>query len=139
MKKFLITAVATAVALIALPSCDEIVETTHWIQFEDGSANFNANLYLQMKVSDEVHFDAETQKNSFFGTEEEAIVWFNSKMDYLESEEFANSDPVVPVLEESSATFSLISPYDGEKDEDGISQGRKVTSRTVKFKEHSIL
>lgn len=60
-------------------------------------------------------------------------------MDYIESQEFAEAEPIVPVLSETSASFSLISSYGGETDEDGINNGRKVTTRTVHFTESSIM
>ena len=84
-----------------------------------------------MKVNSEVAFNVETMDNSFTGTEDDAIAWFNEKMDYLESDEFANASPQVPVLDGTTATFSLRS-LDGNE-EDGTT-GRKVTTREVTFK-----
>lgn len=139
MKRIVIVAISVLTAVMCLSSCEEIVTSTYWIQFEEGSDNFTYNLYLQMKVSEEISFEPTTGKNSFFGSEEDATVWFNEKMDYLESKEFAEAAPVVPVLSETSASFSLISSYGGETDEDGINTGRKVTTRTVHFTESSVL
>lgn len=139
MKRIIIIAIAVLTAVMHLSSCEEIVTATYWIQFEDGSTNFSFNLPLQAKVNKEVSFDPATGENSFFGSEEDAVAWFNGKMDYIESQEFAEAEPIVPVLSETSASFSLISSYGGETDEDGINNGRKVTTRTVHFTESSIM
>lgn len=135
MKKILLFMVALA-AMFTLSSCEEKIEATHWITYEDGSVNFATNLYLQMKANKLVEFDVTTQANSFFGSEKDAIAWFKDKMNYLESQEFANAEPVVPVLEETSATFILRSSYTPEGEEKDM-YGREVERRTVTFKVHS--
>ena len=110
----------------------------HYIKFEESNANFRSNLYLQRKAMNLIQYDANHLDNSFYGTERDAISWFNETLDYLGSEEFASADPEVIVMENTSATFSLMS-YSSESSVDGINYGHEVTRRTVEFKEHSML
>lgn len=133
MKK-IIAIIVSLLFMTGLHSCEEQVTATHRITYEEGSVNFKSNLYLQHKVSTEVN-----SVETFFGSEKDAISWFDEKMNYLESEAFANAEPQVPVLGTTEATFVLLSSYDPDKSDSEITQGREVKRRTVSFKEHSIM
>ena len=138
MKRFVFLAAAAVALMLAVSSCEQEEMARHYIKFEESNANFRSNLYLQRKAMNLIQYDANHLDNSFYGTERDAISWFNETLDYLGSEEFASADPEVIVMENTSATFSLIS-YSSESSVDGINYGHEVTRRTVEFKEHSML
>ena len=138
MKRFVFFAAAAVALMLAVSSCEQEEMARHYIKFEESNANFRSNLYLQRKAMNLIQYDANHLDNSFYGTERDAISWFNETLDYLGSEEFASADPEVIVMENTSATFSLIS-YSSESSVDGINYGHEVTRRTVEFKEHSML
>ena len=138
MKRFVFLAAAAVALILAVSSCEQEEMARHYIKFEESNANFRSNLYLQRKAMNLIQYDANHLDNSFYGTERDAISWFNETLDYLGSEEFASADPEVIVMENTSATFSLMS-YSSESSVDGINYGHEVTRRTVEFKEHSML
>lgn len=138
MKRFVFLAAAAVALILAVSSCEQEEMARHYINYEESNANFRSNLYLQRKAMNLIQYDANHLDNSFYGTERDAISWFNETLDYLGSEEFASADPEVIVMESTSATFSLIS-YSSESSVDGINYGHEVTRRTVEFKEHSML
>lgn len=111
-------------------SCEENVTSVCYIECVGESVNFASDFYLQVKVSREISYDVESGKNGFYGSDKDAINWFNEKMNYLESQEFADADPVVPVLDDCSATFKLVSLYSGDID---VSGTRDLASRTITF------
>ncbi len=136
MKRVIIAVIAAMAAVMSVSSCGEIVTLTYWVQVDEASDNYNTNLYLQTKVSKEI--DIANGQNTFFGSEEDAINWFNGKMDYLGSKEFADSDPV-PVLDGTTATFSLRTTH-GAADNSAVStDSETVTTRTVTFQSSSSL
>ena len=139
MKRILIPFSMAAVLLLGLSSCKEEKTSVYIIQYEEGSINFGSNLFLQSKVNSEIATNVDNLANtSFTGTESDAISWFNERMDYLESEQFANAEPVVPVLPETSATFSLRTGSDNQNNGSVVNEGgwdHIVTTRTVTFKE----
>ena len=138
MKKIIFLAVAAIAAMLMVSSCESTEMTTHYIKFEEGNANFTSNLYLQSKVMNLIQYNADHLDNSFFGTEKDAVNWFNETLDYLASDGFASAEPEVPVLESTSATFCLIS-YGSESSVDGVNYGHEVARRTIEFKAHSLL
>ena len=138
MKRFVFLAAAAVALMLAVSSCEQEEMARHYINYEESNANFTSNLLLQQKVMGLIKYDANHLDHSFYGTERDAISWFNETLDYLGSEEFASADPEVIVMESTSATFSLIS-YSSESSVDGINYGHEVTRRTVEFKEHSML
>lgn len=134
MKKgnFIIAVIMAVFTSFLFTSCEESITSVCYIEYVDGSTNFASNLRLQTKVSQETSYDVVSGKNGFTGSDKDAINWFNEKMDYLESQEFADADPVVPVLDDCSATFKLVSLYSGDID---VSGTRDLASRTVAFRE----
>ena len=138
MKRTLILFSMAAVLLLGLSSCKEEKTSVYIIQIEEGSDNFGVNIFLQSKVNSEIATNVDNLANtSFTGTESDAISWFNERMDYLESEQFANAEPIVPVLPETSATFSLCTSPDNQNSDSVVNDGawETVTTRTVTFKE----
>lgn len=138
MKRFVFLAAAAVALMLAVSSCEQEEMARHYIDYEESNANYRSNLFLQRKVMDLIEYGIDHLDHSFYGTERDAIKWFNETLDYLGSEEFASADPEVPVMESTSATFSLMS-YSSESSVDGINYGHEVTRRTVEFKEHSML
>lgn len=135
MKKVFLSILATFVALISFSSCEEIETSVYWIEFQEGSTNFNANLYLQAYVTNEVQFDPTTQKNAYTGTESEAIQWFDGKMASLKGDIKLNGQ-TIPILENTSASFSLVT---SSWDDDYVSsKTKKVKTEKVNFKEQHI-
>lgn len=131
MKKSFLFILAAFVALISFSSCEEIETSVYWIEFQEGSTNFSANLYLQAYVTNETQFDPSTQKNSFTGTESDAIKWFDSKMALLRGKISVNGH-IIPILENTSATFALVtSSWDGDY---VSSDTKKVKTEKVNFK-----
>lgn len=131
MKKSFLFILAAFVALISFSSCEEIETSVYWIEFQEGSTNFSANLYLQAYVTNETQFDPSTQKNSFTGTESDAIKWFDSKMALLRGNISVNGH-IIPILENTSATFALVtSSWDGDY---VSSDTKKVKTEKVNFK-----
>lgn len=143
MRRTLILFSIAAILLLAPSSCKEEETSVYIIQYEEGSTNFGSNIPLQIKVNSEIATNVDDLANtSFTGTESDAITWFNERMDYLESEQFANAEPVVPVLPETSATFSLRTGSDNQNNDSVVNEGgwdHIVTTRTVTFKEHDSL
>lgn len=139
MRRTLILFSIAAILLLAPSSCKEEETSVYIIQYEEGSTNFGSNIPLQIKVNSEIATNVDDLANtSFTGTESDAITWFNERMDYLESEQFANAEPVVPVLPETSATFSLRTGSDNQNNDNVVNEGgwdHIVTTRTVTFKE----
>ena len=139
MRRTLILFSIAAILLLAPSSCKEEETSVYIIQYEEGSTNFGSNIPLQIKVNSEIATNVDDLANtSFTGTESDAITWFNERMDYLESEQFANAEPVVPVLPETSATFSLRTGSDNQNNDSVVNEGawdHIVTTRTVTFKE----
>ena len=138
MRRTLILFSIAAILLLAPSSCKEEETSVYIIQYEEGSTNFGSNIPLQIKVNSEIATNVDDLANtSFTGTESDAITWFNERMDYLESEQFANAEPVVPVLPETSATFSLRTGSDNQNNGSVVNEGgwnHIVTTRTVTFK-----
>lgn len=134
-KRLFFWAIAAIAVSLSFTSCEEHVESTCWIEYVEGSVNYRANIYLQIKTSQEVNYNENDSETYYFGTDEGAINWFNQKMDYLESETFAAASPEVPVLDESKATFKLVSAYSGDMN---VSGTRDLATRTVTFAEHHI-
>lgn len=139
MKRILILFSMAAALLLGLTSCEENKTSTYIIQIEDSSKNYDANTFLQPKVSSFISANKDNfAQNSFKGTESDAIAWFNERMDYLESEQFANAEPVVFVLPNTSATFSLCTSPDNQNSDSIVNNGawdHIVTTRTITFKE----
>lgn len=137
MKRILILFSMAAALLLGLTSCEENKTSTYIIQIEEGSDNFGVNIPLQIKLNSQITTADNLASTSFKGTESDAIAWFNERMDYLESEQFANAEPVVPVLPETSATFSLRTGSDNQNNGSVVNEGgwnHIVTTRTVTFK-----
>lgn len=141
MKRTLILFSMAAALLLGLTSCEENKISEYIICTDDGSTNYTVNVLLQYKVNSVISTSDKKsfQRNSFKGTESDAITWFNERMDYLESEQFANTEPIVPVLPNTSATFSLRdSDNNGQNSESIVNDNgwqHTVTSRTVTFSE----
>lgn len=139
MKRILILFSMAAALLLGLTSCEENRTSDYIITIEDSSKNYDANTFLQPKVSSFISANKDNYaQKSFTGTESDAITWFNERMDYLESEQFANAEPVVPVLPNTSATFSLRTGSDNQNNDSVVNDGawdHIVTTRTVTFKE----
>ncbi len=123
MKRILILFSMAAALLLGLTSCEENKTSTYIIQIEDSSKNYDANTFLQPKVSSFISANKDNfAQKSFKGTE---------------SEQFANAEPVVPVHPNTSATFSLCTSPDNQNSDSVVNDGawETVTTRTVTFKE----
>lgn len=78
MKRILILFSMAAALLLGLTSCEENKTSTYIIQIEDSSKNYDANTFLQPKVSSFISANKDNfAQNSFKGTESDAIAWFN--------------------------------------------------------------
>lgn len=102
MKKFYIP-LLSLLMLLGLSSCDIFVSSTYYIMVEDYSYNAAINPYLTDAVEYEIWSGSDYL--TFYGTQDEAIEWFEDLCYYMESSTFASGLGVLP---DSYAQLGLV-------------------------------
>ena len=103
MKKVLVFLFVSVSLILALTGCEETVKSTYRIEVSDMSTNSQANLLLQIAVSEYVAEYNEIAKTEL-RTEKEARSWFKSVC--VDIQHKVNALPL-PVLDDSWVSFDL--------------------------------
>lgn len=101
-KLFLLTAVAL-IAMVGLMSCDEDNGDVYFIHAGDSSSNYDANIDLQALVNNLIQETANISV-MYHGDYDEAVLWFNSQCDTMESESFTSG---IAVLDQTTIIMEL--------------------------------
>ncbi len=93
IKKFML-AIAMVMTAAFTTGCEEIVKSSYFVTTDGWSTNARANLYLQQLVNGYIN-DGTGMPKMFFGEQNDAITWFDTQCDHMESTAFCKDIPLI--------------------------------------------